>query len=836
MSREVDLRQTVGAGDRERDEQRLTVLAREVSDRLPGTHTASVAALDPITGNAARVDSSGAPATAGGYTARALEHVRSVAPVLGLTPTQPVEFLADPIVQTTSSGSRTVHLHQQYHGIRVFQAAQAVRFDPQGAVTSTVGSSVTIDDPPAAAPGIRAEDAVLAAARHVAVPAQDELGATDQFGEPFQPAGVDLDGFVPTVTTVLAESAERETVLAAGPFADPITARLAWFLVSPGDLRLGWQVALAMPGHVQRFVVVVDAGTGDILYSHQTVLSAAATGQVFLVNGDVPRQEIDFPRALTDYGIEPPAGLPAEFPDTWLRGQDTAGANTAAHFGDADVPVLGRRVGETLTFDPHPDSDEQRVVNLFALASSAHDFFYLLGFTEAEGNFQFDSLGRGGAGTDPVDARVYPGAVPGTASMLTPADGTSPVLRMGLVTSTGLHTALDATVVFHEFTHGVTNRLVGGGWDTHALDEIQSAGMGEGWGDYFGCLLTGADVVASWVVGRPGGIRGHRYDADYPGDFGELGQGRYTEVHAIGEVWCATLMEATRRLGSNHLAMQLVVDALKLARANPSFLDMRDAILAALSDMRLAGRLSPEQFTEAGEALWGAFARFGMGPNASCVGARLEGIRADFTTPAQDVAAPEQPAEPEPAESGEYPAYMVTVVLDADSVVRGSVVQTDGEAVAGHDAWTGQEGDRWIRYFVEHPAEATSVADGPADVRLEILDVRFGTLVRRATDPPDAPDRLSATMTFALTGADAFRTAAEGATYLAHVVATTEDSTEASVLTASFGRLRPGDLTDEVALEFRAPAPGRYQLLAAVLLVSADVIGVESGPPLRVVP
>jgi extracellular elastinolytic metalloproteinase len=356
----------------------------------------------------------------------------------------------------------------------------------------------------------------------------------------------------------------------------------------------------------------------------------------------------------------------------------------AAHFGDKDVPVLGRRVGGTLTFDPHPESDEQRVVNLFALAACAHDFYYLLGFTEAEGNFQYDSLGRGGAGTDPVDARVYPAAVPGTASMLTPADGTSPVLRMGLVTSTGRHTALDATVVFHEFTHGVTNRLVGGGWDTHALDEIQSVGMGEGWSDYFGCLLTGTDVVASWVVDRPGGIRGHRYDADYPGDFGQLGQGRYTEVHAVGEVWCATLMGARRRLGSNQLAMQLVVDSLKLAGANPSFLDMRDAMLAALSDMRDAGKLTPERFTEAETALWGAFARFGMGPGASCVGGRLQGIHADFTTPADNVAAPEQPPQAAaPVEPGAYPAYMVTVVLDADSVVRGSVVQTTATAWPG---------------------------------------------------------------------------------------------------------------------------------------------------------
>ena len=38
----------------------------------------------------------------------------------------------------------------------------------------------------------------------------------------------------------------------------------------------------------------------------------------------------------------------------------------------------------------------------------------------------------------------------------------SPIMNMGLVTSTNRHTAFDSDVVFHEFMHGVTNRLVGG--------------------------------------------------------------------------------------------------------------------------------------------------------------------------------------------------------------------------------------------------------------------------------------------------------------------------------------------------------------------------------------
>ena len=42
-------------------------------------------------------------------------------------------------------------------------------------------------------------------------------------------------------------------------------------------------------------------------------------------------------------------------------------------------------------------------------------------------------------------------------------------MKMGLVSATNRHTAFDASVVFHEFMHGVTNRLVGGPHRTRAL-------------------------------------------------------------------------------------------------------------------------------------------------------------------------------------------------------------------------------------------------------------------------------------------------------------------------------------------------------------------------------
>ena len=57
-------------------------------------------------------------------------------------------------------------------------------------------------------------------------------------------------------------------------------------------------------------------------------------------------------------------------------------------------------------------------------------------------------------------------------------------------------------------------------------------------------------------------------------------------------------LEMNRRIGSE-LGVQLVVDALKLAPANPSFLDVRDAILTALDHKRAGGQLDDRRHASA---------------------------------------------------------------------------------------------------------------------------------------------------------------------------------------------------------------------------------------------
>jgi extracellular elastinolytic metalloproteinase len=631
MSREVDRRPAVRRGAIKAERESFFTSAAEEVSRSLGGQRLRVGSMDPTTGNPASLAIEEAPAEEGNYVARALSHVQTVKDALGFAAEQPSEFAPDPNVQQASSGARAVHLHQLYKGIPVYGAARTVRFAPDGAITESIGSTVTVEETRPVRPRLTVEEAVRCAAEHVATPDDDEWEETDAFGQKLDPVSIDLTGFEPRVITVFTDRPELSTVLEPGPFGAEIKASLIWFPLE--ELTLAWEVLLTLGDYDEQYRSMVDAETGEVLLCKQLVKSAIGSGNVYRVHGGEDREVVGFPLALADHGLPIPNDLVEEFPDPWVAESSATGNAVFAHLDDAGPTLDGVLDGDSVVFDPDdPQGDDQKVLNIFYFNCVMHDYFYLLGFRERDGNFQRDNLGRGGLGSDRVDARSFSGEVRGTATMATNVDGRTPTMKMGLVASTGRHTAFDSSVVFHEFMHGVTNRLVGGPMNDRALDDPQSGGMGEGWGDYVACSINGTNVVGDWVVDNPTGIRGFPYDGDFPDTFADLGTGRYVEVHNIGEIWCATLLEMNRKIGRT-LGVQLVVDALKLAPANPSFLDMRDAILAALDSRLSAAQLTEAEHREALSGIWSAFARFGMGPGAQSDAAFLSGIVADFTLP-----------------------------------------------------------------------------------------------------------------------------------------------------------------------------------------------------------
>lgn len=626
MAKEIDVREHVDRTDDDRRRE-LHAHADDASAALPEEQSVRIVSFDSRTGNAAVVVSDGAEPGGGDYVQRALAHVQHIGGALGLTAEQPPEFVADPEYQQTSTGSVAVHLRQHYKGIPVYEATETVRFDPEGRITEVAGRTHSIEGEIAVAPALTPEDALRRGAEHVARPDDEE--ATDPFGQPMSDPELDVGALDPIVTIVHPGRADQAVTFDVAPFEGQVTVSLVWFPLD-GDVRLCWHMVLSIPAGPQ-YRVLVDAGDGRILLCRQLAWAIVGRARVFLPDGGSAPQTVELPLPLDRYPFTPRASLPAGFPDDWLSGGTTDGFNARAVLADGSA-ARARLDGETAVFDPTPGAqdDDQLRVNLLALCGLMHDALYVLGFREPDGNFQRDNRGRGGRAADAVRAIVHPGAVWGTANMRTPADGAAPEMNMGLVSRTGRHTALDGDVVIHEYTHGLTNRLVGGPLDTTSLDGPQSGGMGEGWGDYMACVINGRTTVGSWVVRSTLGIRRHRYDEDFPLTYADVSTSRASEVHDIGEIWCAALLAMNRRIGAE-LGAQLVVDALKLSAANPSMLAMRDAILVAARDH--AAQLDAGAAASLERGIWEAFARFGMGPNARTNGDTLSGIVADFEPP-----------------------------------------------------------------------------------------------------------------------------------------------------------------------------------------------------------
>ena len=701
MIHEIDVREPGDRADNSRREA-LQAAAEEVSDNvLPGDHRVEVMSLDATTGNAAVVSSHDASPGQGDHVARALRHLQRISPALGLTADQPPEYVADPVEQTTSAGAVAVHLRQQYKGILIYDAAETVRFEPDGSIREVAGSSVTAPPDLPVAPTVTPEQALRSAADHVAQPGDPADAPLDQFGQPMTDPGLDLTAFAPVQRTSGADRADRPTTFDAPPFTHVVTVSLVWFPL--GDsLRLAWHTKLAVPGGAA-FRIIVDAQDGRLLLVKRLTQAVAGRATVVLRPG-APAAAVDFPLAATTYGAPVPANLPAGFPYDWLTDTTTRGSSVQAVIEPGSTTVSGTSQNGKVTFQTDPATPDGLAVNLFALCSSMHDLLYLLGFREVDGNFQADNLGNGGRPADAVLAHVHPGAVWGTANMGSPPDGSQPTMNMGLVTSTNRHTALDADVVFHEYTHGLTNRLVGGALDDASLDAIQSAGMGEGWSDFFACTAMGKTVVGDWVVNQPGGIRRFRYDESFPDDYGDLGTGRYDEVHNIGELWCATLMSLSRVIGA-WTAAQVVVDALKLTAAHPSFLAARAGILLAADHYSQARGDDATTRADFVHSVWTVFAQRGMGPQARTGGAaNLTGIVTDFAPPPRPTATATLHGAAAPAlaipdnqvagvisrielpESG--PVESVSVTVDITHTYIGdlevALISPDGHSVALH--------------------------------------------------------------------------------------------------------------------------------------------------------
>ncbi len=476
-------------------------------------------------------------------------------------------------------------------------------------------------------------------------------------------------------------------------------AQLVYFATANG-LRLGWSTYVQAGGDSLNYQHVIDAASGNVLYRHDSVNfdrgdalvydnypGAAHGGNAKVVNlirakylkGNKTFLDGNYTIAFADIND-----------DNEINNGETTPVPGAAN-GNPQFTLVPFNDANTLcsdsfvcTWDPNESGSwftnkRADVTQGFYYNSLFHDYLKAapFGFTAQAGNFEAN-------GGDPVllnsidGANIDNGMPDGdhidNANMNTPPDGVPPTMQMYLFHTPGATNAedpflptsssFDPSVIFHEYTHGLSNRLVVDAQGNSTLNGIQSGSMGEAWSDYYAMdnLVTKGferdrardgdvrlgkyvlantepfrtqaidcpvDSTANFCSRLAGGTGGYTY-----GDFPIIGG--TPEVHASGEVWAQTLWDLRTRVGHD-VAGSVITRGMELAPNAPTMLDMRNAIVQA--DLAVYGGSHRN-------AIWSTFAHRGMGWFAGV-------IDDGDAFPAEDFHKPPSPAAPRATVSGQ---------------------------------------------------------------------------------------------------------------------------------------------------------------------------------------
>ncbi|MES2885730.1 MAG: M36 family metallopeptidase [Pseudomonadota bacterium] len=322
---------------------------------------------------------------------------------------------------------------------------------------------------------------------------------------------------------------------------------------------------------------------------------------------------------------------------------------------------------------PTGNDIDASVAQLFASHNRMHDWSYFLGFTERNFNLQSSNFGLTPQAqeNDPELGQAQAGAISGNfasptffqapgrnnANQVTLNDGVPGITNQylfqplpGVNYPPCADANYDMSVVGHEYTHAITNRMIGGPDSNIGGD--QGRAMGESWGDLtateymmeLGYLPVGdakPTALGAYATGdKERGIRNFAFDSS-PLNYSNIGYDTPgVQVHADGEIWsatnwvvrqalidkyqsifpysdskrqvdCANGVYAADACPGNRRWVQMQFDSFLLMPAAPSMLDARDAMLA--SDLaRFSGANQKE--------MWKAFASRGMGINAQTNG------------------------------------------------------------------------------------------------------------------------------------------------------------------------------------------------------------------------
>ena len=291
------------------------------------------------------------------------------------------------------------------------------------------------------------------------------------------------------------------------------------------------------------------------------------------------------------------------------------------------------RCNPSVFTSPARNDIDAAIANLFVMHNRMHDFAYGLGFREATFNLQKYNYGLGGKGNDPEIGSAQAGGIVGgppgftardNANQITPKDGQAPNTNMylwqpiaGAFYAPCVDGDYDMSVIAHEYTHAITNRMIGG--PNAGIRGHQGGAMGESWSDLVAMEYLNSNgfvpvagenpfAVGPYVTGDPiAGIRNFGMN-DSPLNYSDVGYDLTgPQVHADGEIWSATNFDLRGAIG-NEVWRQVMFDAYLLMPSAVSMVDARDAYLAA-DQIRFGGAHR--------SAMWDVFARRGLGEAAS---------------------------------------------------------------------------------------------------------------------------------------------------------------------------------------------------------------------------
>jgi extracellular elastinolytic metalloproteinase len=583
-----------------------------------------------------------------GADSLAVDFARANADLLGLEAADLDDYEVTDRVFSEVSGATRVYLRQRHAGLGVYNGQLQVNVNREGRVLGVnnlfmPGAARSAND---TTPRVTLAAALAKALEHAGIAAG-----------PVRP------GRKP------AEGPEQRTELDhQGVSKEPLVGKLMWLPVRAGQMRLVWNFQVATLDGQHWYDFTVDAVNGKVWTRIDWM--SADTYKVYALPAESPQHTSPLPPADGRVTLTNPANANAS-PFGWHDTNGAAGAeftttqgNNVHAYTDTDAnnsPDSGSSPsgGASLAFDFPLDLAQApsayrpaAVTNLFYLNNAIHDIQYQYGFDEAGGNFQTNNYGKGGLGNDSVMAEAQDGSGTNNANFGTPPDGQRPRMQMYVWTAPtpDKDGDVDASIVIHEYGHGISNRLVGGPNNTSCLGNNQQPG--EGLSDWWALVYTAkaGDTgpqrrgIGTYSLNQPvtgNGIRTAPYSTD-----NSINTWTYQSIngmaipHGVGSVWAqaawemywalvdhwgwdANLYNATGSAG-NQRAMLYVNEGLKNTACSPTFTQVRDGIIQAATDLHGGEDVC---------RIWQAFAAFGLGTNAVSGGSNSTSPTNGFNVP-----------------------------------------------------------------------------------------------------------------------------------------------------------------------------------------------------------